>query len=69
MARQQTAPSTTLSVWLVGLKMLRRQALTPGLSSSTNAVFQGFLTEWGCLTFPGPDIFPLQINNLVILTK
>ena len=61
--------STTLSVWLMGLKMLRQHALTPVLSNSTNAVFQGFLTECGCLILPAPDIFPLKISNLVILTK
>src|SRR5262249_43936923 len=52
--------STTLSVRLVGLQMLRHQALTPVLSRFTNAVFPGFLTQWGCLRSPAPDIYPLK---------
>jgi hypothetical protein len=61
--------NTTLSVWLVGPKMLRQHALTPVLPNTTNAVFQGFLTECDCLKFPAPEISPLKINNLVTLTK
>jgi hypothetical protein len=61
--------STTLSVWLVGPKMLRQHALTPVLPNSTSAVFQGFLMECDCLKLPAPEISPLEINNLVTLTK
>jgi hypothetical protein len=50
-------------------KMLRQHALTPVLHNSTNAVFQGFLTECDCLKLPAPEISPLKINNLVTLTK
>src|SRR5262245_1726217 len=61
--------STTLSVWLMGLRLLRYQAVTLVLSGATNAVFQGFLTKCGCLKLLAPNTFPLKINRLVILTK
>jgi len=62
-------PSTTLSVWLVGSKMLRQHALTPFLPDSSSAVFQGFLTRRDRLKLPMPGISPLKINKLVTLTK
>ena len=69
LGRSRWGTSTTLSVWLVGPKMLRQHALTPFFPASTDAVFQGFLTECDCLKLSTPEISPLKINNLVTVTK